>query len=95
MQQTNQDITQDQSSVTNENNNNTNITLTHGLLAEDFKQNLLIIVQNHQLDIQTKAIILDSVSLATNMAAKQQTQIELEEYQKKCEANNKLEKETL
>lgn len=32
--------------------------ITHGLLSEDFKQNLLNLVQNHQLDIQTKAIIL-------------------------------------
>lgn len=59
--------------------------ITHGLLSEDFKQNLLNLVQNHQLDIQTKAIILDSVLLATNIAAKQQTQKEIEEYNKSYE----------
>lgn len=60
-----------------------NATLTHGLLAEDFKQNLLILVRNHQLDIQTKAIILDSILLSTNIVAKQQTEIELREYKKR------------
>ncbi len=60
--------------------------ITHGLLSEDFKQNLLNLVQNHQLDIQTKAIILDSVLLATNITAKQQTQKEIEEYNK-CREN--------
>lgn len=64
--------------------NNTNL-ISHGLLAEDFKQNLLNLVQNHQLDIQTKAIILDSVSLATNIAARQQSQKEIEEYNKSQE----------
>ncbi len=69
-------------------NNNITVTdinniLTHGLLAEDFKQNILSLVQGHQLDIQTKAIILDSILLATNIAARQQTQLELAEYQKK------------
>ena len=59
--------------------------LTHGLLAEDFKQNLLSLFQNHQLDIQTKAIIMESVSLAASMAAKQQTQLELSEYKKSQE----------
>lgn len=61
---------------------NTTIELSHGLLSEDFKQNLLNLLYNHKLDIQTKVIILDSVLLSANMAAKQQTQIELEEYQK-------------
>jgi len=61
---------------------NTTIELSHGLLSEDFKQNLLNLLYNHKLDIQTKVIILDSVLLSTNIAAKQQTQIELEEYQK-------------
>lgn len=89
MEQAKQDIVQ--SSVNN--TTDTNITLTHGLLAEDFKQNLLTLVQNHQLDIQTKAIILDSVLLATNIAAKQQTQIEIEKYQKKLD-NKTTQKET-
>ena len=61
------------------------LMLTHGLLAEDFKQNLLSLFQNHQLDIQTKAIIMESVSLAANMAAKQQTQLELSECNKSQE----------
>lgn len=66
---------------TNKTENNKNL-LTHGLLAEDFKQNLLNLVQNHQLDIQTKAIILDSVLLATNIAVRQQSQKEIEKYNK-------------
>lgn len=61
--------------------NNKNL-MSHGLLAEDFKKNLISLVQNHLLDIQTKAIILDSVLLATNIAASQQTQKEIEEYNK-------------
>lgn len=73
---------------------NTDATLTHGLLAEDFRQNLLALVQGHQLDIQTKAIILDSVLLAANMAAEQQTQIELEEYRKGHGSNTPPGKET-
>lgn len=62
--------------------NNNKDSISHGLLAEDFKQNLLNLVQNHQLDIQTKAIILDSVLLTTNIVAKQQNQAEIEEYRK-------------
>ncbi len=58
----------------------TNTTPTHGLLTEDFRQNLFTLVQNHPLDIQTKAVILDSVLLAANITARQQTQKELEEY---------------
>lgn len=63
---------------------------SHGLLAEDFKQNLLNLVQSHQLDIQTKVIILESVLLATNIVAKQQTQKEIAEYNKcnKTEQND-------
>ncbi len=78
-------------------NNNQTITnaaieLSHGLLSEDFKQNLLNLLYNHKLDIQTKVIILDSVLLSANIVAKQQTQIELEEYQKAI--NNQKTEET-
>lgn len=80
-------------------NNNITVTdinniLTHGLLAEDFKQNILSFIQGHKLDIQTKAIILDSILLVTNIAARQQTQLELADYQKK-NTNMASEKETL
>lgn len=68
----------------NQEENNKNL-VSHGLLAEDFKKNLLSLIQNHLLDIQTKAIILDSVLLATNIAANQQTQKEIEEYNKSHE----------
>ncbi|WP_347282667.1 hypothetical protein [uncultured Alistipes sp.] len=64
----------------------TEIEMPHGLLAEDFKQNLLMLVQNHKLDIQTKAIILDAILLSVNMIAKQQTTFELNEYQSKLNA---------
>lgn len=75
---------------------NTTIELSHGLLSEDFKQNLLNLLYNHKLDIQTKVIILDSVLLSANIAAKQQTQIELEEYQKaiKNQKTEQTKKET-
>lgn len=69
---------------------------THGLLAEDFKQNLLTLIQNHPLDIQTKAIILNLVLMSVNINAQQQTQKEFEEYNKSQQCNNEdLQKETL
>lgn len=71
-----------------------NNLLTHGLLSEDFKQNIIKLVQEHPLDIQTKTIILDSVLMTANIAAKQQTQVELEEFRKSKERQeNTLEKE--
>jgi len=71
-----------------------NNLLTHGLLSEDFKQNIIKLVQEHPLDIQTKTIILDSVLMTANIAAKQQTQVELEEFRKSKERKeNTLEKE--
>ncbi len=65
----------------------TNTTPTHGLLTEDFRQNLFNLIQNHPLDIQTKAVILDSVLLAANITARQQTQKELEEYKQTNNSN--------
>lgn len=67
-----------------------NNLLTHGLLSENFKQNILKLIQEHPLDIQTKAIILDSILLSVNIAAKQQTQIELEQYQKSKENKDNI-----
>ena len=58
---------------------NTTIELSHGLLSEDFKQNLLNLLYNHKLDIQTKVIILDSVLLSANIVAKQQ-----DVYKRQC-----------
>ena len=66
---------------------NNTVAAPHGLLAEDFKQNILNLVQNHQLDIQTKVIILDLILSTFNIVAKQQTQIELNEF-KKMNQNN-------
>jgi len=82
--------------INNETIANTTIELSHGLLSEDFKQNLLNLLYNHKLDIQTKVIILDSVLLSANITAKQQTQIELEEYQKaiKNQKTEETKKET-
>ncbi len=65
------------------NQNTAGIEMPHGLLSEDFKQNILTLIQTHKLNIQTKAIILDAVLLSVNMIAKQQTQFELNEYQNK------------
>lgn len=74
--------------INNETIANTTIELSHGLLSEDFKQNLLNLLYNHKLDIQTKVIILDSVLLSAN--------IELEEYQKaiKNQKTEETKKET-
>lgn len=54
---------------------------THGLLTEDFKQNIFSLIQNHPLDIQTKSVILDFASTSANIAAHQQSKKELENYQ--------------
>ena len=74
------------------NQNTAGIEMPHGLLSEDFKHNILNLIQNHKLDIQTKAIILDAILLSVNMIAKQQTQFELNEYQNKL--NNQKTEET-
>ena len=74
-------------SSTKEKPNTECIALSHGILAEDFKQNLINLVHSHKLDIQTKAIILDAVLLSANLTAKQQTQIELNAYEKELEQN--------
>lgn len=66
----------------------TNTTPTHGLLTEDFKQNIITLIQKHPLDIQTKAIILNYVLTAVNITAKQQTQKELEAYNQSQKRNN-------
>lgn len=63
-----------------------NNLISHGLLSEDFKQKIIKLVQEHPLDIQTKTIILDFVLMSANIASKQQTQVELEEYQKSKES---------
>lgn len=82
--------------INNETVSNATVEISHGLLSEDFKQNLLSLLYNHKLDIQTKVIILDSVLLSANIVAKQQTQIELEEYQKaiKNQKTEQTKKET-
>ena len=61
-------------------NNNENNKLTHGLLLEDFKQNLLNLVSQHTLDIQTKAFVLDYINIQIQSLANQQTKKEFEEY---------------
>lgn len=75
----------------------TNTIPTHGLLTEDFKQNLLALIQNHPLDIQTKAIILDSALTVVSITARQQTQKELEAYNNQSQQcnNENNEKEAL
>ena len=60
-----------------ENNNK----LSHGLLVENFKQSLLKFIFENEIDIQTKAIILDNINYKIQRLSEQKTQQELEEYQ--------------
>lgn len=62
-----------------------NNKLTHGLLIEDFKQNLLNLTSQHALDIQSKAVVFDYINMQLQAMARQQTQIELEEYKAEAE----------
>lgn len=55
-------------------------SITHGLLLEDFKQNLFNLITQHALDIQSKAIVLDYINIQIQNTAIQQTQKELENY---------------
>lgn len=61
------------------NKNNEN-KITHGLLLEDFKQNLLNLISNHGLDVQSKALVMDYINMQIQNLATQQSQKELEEY---------------
>lgn len=68
-----------------------NSKLTHGLLIEDFKQNLLNLISQHALDIQSKCVVLDFINIQMQKLSEQQTQKELTEYkeeQKKSEQKN-------
>ena len=59
-----------------ENNNK----LPHGLLVENFKQSIFNFVMENELDIQTKAIILDYINLKVQSLAEQTTRKEFDEY---------------
>ena len=65
--------------------------IPHGLLTEDFKQSILNVINQHQLDIQTKAIIIESITIQLQMAAKVQTKKELQQYKDYLESTNKTE----
>ena len=65
--------------------------IPHGLLTEDFKQSILNVINQHQLDIQTKAIIIESITIQLQMAAKVQTKKELQQYKDSLESTNKTE----
>lgn len=68
-----------------------NSKLTHGLLIEDFKQNLLNLISQHALDIQSKCVVLDFINMQMQKLSEQQTQKELADYkeaQEKSEQKN-------
>ncbi len=62
-----------------ENNNK----LPHGLLVENFRQSILNFVMESEIDIQTKAIVLDNINFKVQRLSEQKTQQELEEYRLK------------
>ena len=62
-----------------ERNNN----LSHGLLVENFRQSILNFIIDNEIDIQTKAIILDNINFKIQRLSEQETQKELEEYRLK------------
>ena len=68
-----------------------NNKLTHGLLVENFKQSIINFINSNTLDIQTKAIILDSINTQVQRLSEQQTQKELEEFN---EEKKRIEQET-
>ncbi|MCH5257267.1 MAG: hypothetical protein J1D87_08220 [Lachnospiraceae bacterium] len=72
---------------------NENNKLTHGLLLEDFKQNLLNLISQHALDVQSKSLVLDYVNTQLQNLSQQQTQKELAEYRKEQEEITKKETE--
>ena len=55
------------------------------------KQSILNVINQHQLDIQTKAIIIESITIQLQMAAKVQTKKELQQYKDSLESTNKTE----
>ena len=57
-----------------------NSKLTHGLLVESFKQSLVDLISQSPLDIQSKSLILDYVSVQVQKMSEQQTNKEIAEY---------------
>ena len=75
-----------------ENKDMKNNKLTHGLLVESFKQSLADLISQSPLDIQSKSLILDYVSVQVQKMSEQQTNKEIAEYneeQKKLNAETK------
>ena len=67
-----------------------NSKLTHGLLVESFKQSIADLISQSPLDIQSKSLILDYVSMQVQKMSEQQTNKEIAEYneeQKKLNTN--------
>lgn len=65
-----------------------NEKITHGLLVDDFKANIIKLINSHPLDIQTKTLILENIFISTRAEAIEQTKKELAEYRSLQEANN-------
>lgn len=62
--------------------NNASNKLTHGLLIEDFKNQLSNILSNHELDIQSKAVVMELFFQHVQLLSRQQSEKELAEYKK-------------
>lgn len=67
-------------------NNTNNSTITHGLLLEDFKQNMFNLIQQHALDIQSKALVLDYMNIQIQSLSAQQNRKELDKYKASLES---------
>lgn len=68
-----------------------NTKLTHGLLVESFKQSLTDLISQNPLDIQSKSLILDYLSIQVQKMSEKQTNKELLEYN---EEQKKIDEET-
>lgn len=60
-----------------------NNKLSHGLAVENFRQSILNFIMTSEIDIQTKAIILENINFKIQKLSEQETQKELETYRLK------------
>lgn len=57
-----------------------NNKMTHGLLIESFKQSIIELITQHNLDIQSKSLVLNQINIQVQQLSEQQTKLELEAY---------------
>lgn len=64
------------------------INISHGLLLEDFNSRLNRFILEHNLDIQTKTMVVEMTLLRLKELSNQQTEKEFEEYQNELNTKN-------